>query len=292
MAGIRRILAAVRDAETGRAPLRAAFALSTALGARTVALHVRRPPVEALALERYGMAPPMIQQLGAEAARVEDRTAEAAHALFDEMRDAAGLVEDGPGDRPSAVFETATGLDADVLPRHARSADLVVLGGAGALGADSEAASVALDTLDTLYALVMHGGRPVLLVPDTVPEVIGRRVLVAWNGSAEAARALAGALPILEAAAHVSVVRAEEVEEAGDLEAPLAYLGGHGITPQSWVVTHGGDPAAAILREAEALEADLLVMGAYSHSRLREVVLGGFTHYALRHATLPLLLSR
>ena len=119
----------------------------------------------------------------------------------------------------------------------------------------------------------------------------GSRVLVAWNGKREAARAAHDALPFLRAAERVVLCAVGEVAGAG-LDDAAGMLRRHGVPVRAERVA-GGDLHAGeiLLARAAADRADLLVLGAYGHSRLRELVLGGATRHVLHHATLPVLFS-
>jgi nucleotide-binding universal stress UspA family protein len=120
---------------------------------------------------------------------------------------------------------------------------------------------------------------------------IGKRIVVAWNGRREAARALFDALPLLQRADKVSVVRVGVCDETA-MAAVCAALGHHGVHCDAQVVqSQNGEAASAILDHCKAVNADLLVMGCYGHSRLREFVLGGATRYVLRNMSVPVLMS-
>jgi nucleotide-binding universal stress UspA family protein len=163
----------------------------------------------------------------------------------------------------------------------ARCSDLVVFPKAGM-------SSPYLPPMD----LAHDAAAPVVLVPksprSTQP---GRKVLVAWNGSREAASALRGAWPILEAADQVDVVMVEPPPEA---EAFIdRRLARHGVKARFHVVRNPDAGAGEIIRDhAEDLGVDLVVMGLYGHSRLRELVLGGASRVMLGQETFPLLVSR
>ena len=147
---------------------------------------------------------------------------------------------------------------------------------------------------------LMGAGRPVLMLPNVDSQESARfdTAMVAWNGSREAARALADALPLLKTAKSVTVFSIESAaaREWGQAELPdvdvAAYLSRHGINAD--VVRNLLDQVDVgewLLSRATDLNADLLVMGAYGHSRLGELVLGGVTRTILREAFLPVLLS-
>lgn len=144
--------------------------------------------------------------------------------------------------------------------------------------------------------LILSVGRPVLFVPyaGSFPDV-GNRVLVAWNASREAARAVSDALPLLERAAAVEVVafdpRAGEHGEVPGADLAL-YLARHGVKASAARQRAPGlDVGSQILSRAADTGADLIVMGGYGHSRMREMVLGGATRALLQAMTVPVLMS-
>lgn len=141
----------------------------------------------------------------------------------------------------------------------------------------------------------LASGCPCLFVPEpSTPPAAFRRIVVAWKDSAEAKRALDDAMPFLKAAedAQVVVVDGEEAEAVAGAEAVLARLARHGVRarPQRFHARQE-DAGAALLRACVAFDADLLVMGAYGHSRAAELVLGGATDTVLGKAPLPVLMS-
>jgi nucleotide-binding universal stress UspA family protein len=189
-----------------------------------------------------------------------------------------------------AEWRAIEGEIVDTVQLHARYADLAVVG----QGVDLDGAPFALTLLPE--ELVLAVGRPVLVVPryGTFP-ALGDHVLVAWNGSREATRAVNDALPILQRATKVTVVSVNP-QGAADRRVPSAditlHLARHGIN-----ATAAQTAAAEIsigdvlLSYAADLGADLIIAGAYGHSRLREMVLGGATHHLLQHMTVPVLFS-
>ncbi len=145
--------------------------------------------------------------------------------------------------------------------------------------------------------LLFAGARPVLFVPYAGRFTrLGQRVLVAWNGSREAARAMADALPFLERASGVDVLEFDDqgrrpfvASVAADVG---AYLARHGV--KATVARHtatGMDVGNHLLSRAADLGSDLIVMGGYGHSRTRELVLGGVTRTLLESMTVPVLMS-
>lgn len=174
---------------------------------------------------------------------------------------------------------------------HARSADIVVV-------AQRESDWDYADMFDIPDWLAMESGRPVLVVPKGGAfNSIGKRVLVAWNNSRESARAVFDALPLLKKAAAVTLLSVEETakpevtSEIAGIEIG-ATLARHGVKVEVQQVKPGrGDAGVELLAQVAAHKCDLLVMGCYGRSRLREYVLGGATRHVLQHATVPVLMG-
>ena len=263
--------------ETARAALR--FEIAAALAARhqahLVALNVRsRAALAALA------ASPYVPELDQMLTRQDAEAAAQAQAMVEQRaRDTGAVVE----------WRDVTGDLAESVALHARYADLVVV---GQTEPDAEANQPLPD------ALVLAVGRPVLVVPyaGRFP-TLGRRVLVAWNASREATRAVHDALPILQTADLVHVLAINPGHGmAGHGDIPGAdiclHLSRHGVKAVcEHIRTEDLDVGQMLLSRAADEDADLIVMGGYGRSRLREMVLGGATHHLLEHMTVPVLLS-
>jgi nucleotide-binding universal stress UspA family protein len=183
-------------------------------------------------------------------------------------------------------WEMAVGLPASYVTRRAQGIDLVILG---------QRTPDHSTGLDAPQEVVLACGRPVLIVPYAGHiERIGETAIVAWNGSREAARAVQDALPLLSAAASVTIflVNPEEAADIADAHNLVIHLARHGLNAKKLVVRE--DILAVsdtVLAQVAALDADLLVMGAYGHSRLREMILGGVTRDVLRNMNVPVLMS-
>ena len=173
------------------------------------------------------------------------------------------------------------GLLSDYLAREARSADLVITGAAS--GAFLDAAR----RVDS-GALVMQVGRPTLIVPAAVDRLKLERVIVAWKDTREARRAAFDALPLLKQAAHVTVVEiAAEAQLAMArvrVEDVVGWLKRHGIAAEPLTCPSMYEDASRLNAIVEQQGADVIVAGAYGHSRLREFVLGGVTRDLLLRA--------
>jgi len=146
--------------------------------------------------------------------------------------------------------------------------------------------------------LLMMAGRPLLMIPYAGRfETIGTNALVGWTPTRESARAVHDALPLLAPSSKVLVLTVESTK-AGDIEVlptveVAEHLARHGVDVSAarTVVSDGLAPADALLDYAADMQADLLIVGGYGHSRTREMIMGGVTRDVLRHMTLPVLMS-
>ena len=261
-------------------------ALAGRVSGHVVGLHVRSDPTNAVPLVGEGMSGAMVEEMIGIAETQAAQRAKLARAAFDAAlaRNGAPLADTPPADGLSAEWVEVVGREEDVVTWRGRVSDLVVFGHPG-----GEAEVAAMITLNTA---LMARGRPLLLCPAEPAPLPGTNVCVAWNGSAEAARAVAFAMPILKGAASVTILTVAEHADgpapAGDLE---TYLAWNGIAAASTIIqaptSHAGEE---LLRQARKSGVDLLVMGAYTHSRLRQLILGGVTRHVIAHAPLHVLM--
>jgi nucleotide-binding universal stress UspA family protein len=142
-------------------------------------------------------------------------------------------------------------------------------------------------------AALFDSGRPVLIAPPAAPASIGSNVVIAWNRSTETARCAALALPGLGAARRNTVVTVEGSGLPGpDGQALADYLAQRGIKARAITVDPGKRTAGeTVLEEAAALECDLLVKGAFTQSRLRQIIFGGATRHILESAEIPVFMA-
>lgn len=180
----------------------------------------------------------------------------------------------------------------DAAVRETACADLVVIGQGGA----SEENCVIDNGFED--SVILGSGSPILVVPHSGGfNTIGNNVLVAWNGGREAARALKDALPLLAGAREVTVMtigpKAPKGESTAAVDTDVGrFLSRHGVHAKTiYHVNSSIDAGELLLSRAADLGADLIVMGAYGHTRLRELILGGVTRTLLEKMTVPVLLS-
>lgn len=184
------------------------------------------------------------------------------------------------GGEPSMSWREAEGEPEQLLVAAARSTDLVIT---------TRDQAPSDETAGLAEALVTAAGVPVLVLPPDYADDGGRTALVGWDGSREASRAAHAALPFLQEARSVVLCAVGEAA-AATLEDATQMLQRHGVTVEPERVAGADrDAGEALLACAAAAGAGLLVMGAYGHMRLRELVFGGATRQVLRQATLPVL---
>jgi len=146
---------------------------------------------------------------------------------------------------------------------------------------------------DTFEASVVCSGKPVLVIPRTMTELKMDKILVGWNNSAEASRAITEAIPLLKKATEVKIVSTKSYthESLSDIADLKAYLALHGITVEFELVKTTFIPGEALLNSAVSGGYNLIVAGAYGRKGLKEMMLGGSAAYLLKHTTIPTLVS-
>jgi nucleotide-binding universal stress UspA family protein len=188
---------------------------------------------------------------------------------------------------PTASFAAIIGREPGVVVAHqARLADLIVV--------RHPAGDKEVSSSDALHAVLFDSAKPVLIAPRTAPSTLGHRICLGWNGTAESASAVMTALPWLQRAEVVRILWSEDYQRRGPLAPDLEqYLAAHRVTADRAAFQAVRNVVGAgLLAAAKEFDCDLLVMGAYSHSRLRQLILGGVTRHVLEHATVPLMMHR
>jgi nucleotide-binding universal stress UspA family protein len=227
----------------------------------------------------YAGANAMVEQQAIERARAEAKQTE------DAVREALG----GAPVRWSVVSGVAQiGTIQQLVGGHSRFADLVVL--ARPYGEGKTAADEA-----TLEAALFAGHVPVLVVPEGKIMTTPEKIVVAWNMSSEAMAAIRAALPLLKDAQSTNIVIVDPPRHSADRSDPggelSQMLARHGAKPEVSVIAQTLPKTSAVIaRHCDDQQADLLVMGAYGHSRFREALLGGATRDTLESCEIPVLM--
>jgi len=194
-------------------------------------------------------------------------------------------------DRAFALFHTVTGDAEDIIAIQSRLADLIVM--------SRTIKDVNVDHGSAMMNALFNTGRPLLFIPpNNLPQEINLCMVIAWNGCVQAERAVNDAVALLKRAASVTKLwmLTENTSASKDfpttIDALCLYLKQHGIDAQGVLADSKGlAPGAAILSETKNLNADMVVMGAFSHSRILEMILGGVTNFMLARADLPIFME-
>ena len=286
---IKTILVAATGSDGDAGVLAAALAVARPFAAHLDVLHVRFDATTvALAMATDAgsgaLTAGLIERIEQDA---RDREAKA-RANFARFCSDAGLaVTTVPGvaanAAPSAQLHVEIGEEARWMASYGLAADLIVAPRARGEETDERA---------ILEAVLLETGRP-LLIPATGAMPAGfERIAIGWKATPQAARAVALAMPFLHRAREIVVLTIEERPEAADAaDRIVRNLAWHGFAARGERLRPGADGAAATLLAAARERADLLVMGGYGHTRLREWVFGGVTQAALAEAPLPVLLA-
>ena len=284
-----KVLVVVDGTPSAEHALATALDLGQRFSCRVDALHVELDAEASIPILGDGMSGTVVSQMIDSLRETAQTRREQASRTFDDLCVRKGLpVVDPSEPLQKGVFGVSfthvVGVEADEVAVRGGLADVTVL---ARPAVDSE-----LDLSQTLDASLFDTGRPVLLVSGTPSEALLGTVAIAWDGSREAARAVTIALPLLKKAERVIVVTAREAAVKSEPSELTNYLAGHGIGAKTWAFIPGEEPVgAAILGEVAKANASLLVMGAYGHSRFREMVLGGVTRSVLNEARLPVFLA-
>ena len=281
------ILVPVTGADEGLAGIDAAFKLGAYLGAHVEGLHASRDARDALAYIGEGMTGAMIEELITNAEEESTQSTQRARRDFSAACEKAGFEQTERSDVPGALtahLMTETGAEDELIALRGRVADIIVV---TRMAKDGDPGMRA-----TLECALLESGRPIFVIPPTGLRGPLSTAAIAWNGSAEVARAVSQALPLLARSEKVFVLLIEEGLRPGpSADELIAYLTRHEISATIHATESNHLPTGeALLSDAKAVAADFLVMGAYTHSRLRRMIMGSATEHVLGAAELPVLM--
>ena len=289
----RRVLVPLTGTAAGEAAIATALMTARVWNAHVHCLHVRVDARDVAPLAGEGLSGAMIEEMMAATERESGERANRVRALFDRMVGGLGDVTladsaeiASKADGVTLSFESIAGREEDVVAQQSRLYDLVVV--------PHPEANEDVSSSDALHAVLFDSGRPVLIAPRKAPATIGTRISCAWNGTAESAAAMAAALPWLHQAQATQVLYADEYQRRGPkVDGILSYLHWHGIEAESRLFKPmTRDVGAGLLGAVRDYQSDMLCMGAYSHSRIRQLILGGVTRHVLENSDIPVLMCR
>ena len=286
---IKSILAPVRGDGMGEAVMSLAIAIGRVFDAHIDVIHVHAKPQDMIP---FGVPVPralkktILEAAGNVAQQEEGKLRE----LFEAYCGEQGVevspddATDVPPDKLSLSWREEAGKQAVILRRLGRLADLIVIA-----RPDRKAAL----GVNSLYSALFDVRKLTAIAPPQGVTETGRRLAIAWNGSAEIGRTVTWALPFLAAAEEVTILTTPiEREHHLSPDALVGYLRLHGITARTEYFKKGPrDIGAPLLQAAHDAGADMILMGAFGSEKRRELVLGGVTQYVIEHADLPLLMA-
>jgi nucleotide-binding universal stress UspA family protein len=262
---IRKLLLPLTGTEAGEAALATALLIARIWDAHVTALHVRVDARDVAPLAGEGLSGAMIEEMMSATEKESSDRAHAVRSMFERFvaEHQVTVAEARPGiPGATASFASVTGREEDLVAQQARLADVTVV--------PHPEAGEDISSSDALHAVLFDSGRPVLIAPMHAPTSIGKRICIAWNVTAEGYQRRGPAAPEL-----------------------AAYLAMHHVHAD--IATFNPvdrDVGKGLLAAAAHFGADLMAMGAYSHSRLRQLILGGVTRSVLENSTLPVMMNR
>ncbi|MFQ5755843.1 MAG: universal stress protein [Acidiferrobacterales bacterium] len=280
---IKKILVPLGSNARNQVVLETALAAAQRFGAHLEVLYIRPDPRVAVPYATLGMSGSMKKTIMESARQRANEQAAKTRAAFEKFCGKHGIpiFKRPPAGAPvSASWREGVGNQSDVVAQHGLYADLIVV-------PRPPAASAAAEMLE---AALLQTGQPVLIVPPQSQECVASKIAIGWNASAEAARAVAAAMPCLTVADAVTIlISPKRAASAKDLADHLVSHGVKASVRQFRVGTRS--VGETLLAEARALKADLLVIGGYSHVRARELLFGGVTSHILAAAEIPVLMA-
>lgn len=285
---IKTILVPVSAPDASLPTLETAHQVARRFNAHIEALHVRPDPRGLVPYTGEGMDGSMIEEIMDATEREGGDRANRAKQMFDQFCARHSIRVTAVPSTEAAVtasWREEVGREDEVVAIRGRLYDLIVVG--------RPVRDVPLPSPITLEAALLDTGRPILVAPPVALAECGQNIAIAWEGSPEAGRVIADAIPFLASARQVTILACETA-----LTVPLSprelvsRLGWHGIVAKTHDFSVGAtELGPAYLEQSAKVGADMLIKGAYSQSRLRQLILGGRTRHILAHATLPVLLA-
>jgi nucleotide-binding universal stress UspA family protein len=286
---IRKLLLPLTGTAAGEAALTTTLMIARRWNAHVTALHVRVDSRDVAPLAGEGLSGAMIEEMMSATEKESSDRAHAVRTMFERfvaqqnVRVGEARLDDNEA---SASFASVTGREEDLVAQQARLADLTVV--------PHPEAGEDVSSSDALHAVLFDSGRPVLIAPQVAPATIGTRICIGWNGTAESAAAVLAAIPWMQRAEAVRILASDEYQRRGPAARDLVdYLELHGIHPDTATFRAiDREVGAGLLAAAREFGTDMISMGAYSHSRLRQLILGGVTRHVLEKSAVPVMMCR
>lgn len=285
---VKHVLSYIEGLPHDECTMETAERLSKHFDATIEAFHVKLDAHDTIPFVGQGISAPVVEQIitsiEAEGKDISKKALKHVNEFLEKHKELTLIKSDKEKQHTNEILWTQKkGRATEILPEYARLSDLVVMSQISTLNEEM--------TKLVAEEVVRESARPVLFAVQDVPKYIGKNIVFYWNGSRESARILSAALPFLSKANKVTLMTSTECEEIGLGSAlVLKALARHNVKAEVIKFNEDGERLAeSILDKATELGTDLIVMGAYTHSKLRQWVMGSMTDYVLKNTTLPLL---
>lgn len=281
------LLMPIRESDTSHELMETGLLVAKQFNAHLDLLYVHPNPNDMLPYATLGLSNRMKASVIESAERNASDQAKRLEIEFEALCERVGVSRQPRGEnsaKASADWVEERGLRNQLIGRLGRLADLIIVPRPLRINPPPS----------SFEAAVRESGRPVLMVPrKSVTEVASRGAAICWNGSKEAAQAMAAALPMLRIAGVVHILSSEKrMKQRPNANEVSNYLKCHGIEAMPYVFhAEGRYVGETLLSDAESLGCNLLIVGGYSRPRLREMVMGGVTRYLMEHADIPVFMK-
>ncbi len=283
---IAKILASVTGGARDEAVLRYAIAAARPFDAHVVAIFVRPDLAEAIAFFSDGVSGAVVDEVisaSRDAAEEAARRVEQTLSIVCAKEGVESVTASTRADHVTLSLHLAQGNLSDQLTEAARLSDVVVFGPLQ----DGDKMGLA----DAFVQTLTETDRPALLATDEFQTNFAKRIAIGWDGKTAASQAVSAALPYLARAESVEILSVRRGSApAQPTEALHEYLMLHGVSGTERVIDRGSRSTGEVLLDAATGTADLLVIGGYGHSRIRESLIGGVTRHVIAHAKLPVFM--
>lgn len=291
MLGVKKILIPIQGTPLSESTLTTAYYLSKNYNAHLAIIHIQPNKKDLIPLTSEGLSGAMIEEVINVAATENQKRLKLARQIFDHFVDeynievTSPLITEPTKEQITASFTTLTGQENFLITYWARLSDITIISHPDAEGEVSSS--------EVLHTLLFDSGRPIIIAPKQKPTHVGKKIGIAWNGSAESAAALHASLRWLHYAEHVGILYTSDYEKDGTkIQDVIDYLKFHNIQATPCQFSAEKDVGNNILAACNDFGADMLCMGAYSHPRWQQLILGGVTRYMLENSNLTVLMNR
>ena len=286
---MKKILVPMDATDTASVALETAFVLATAFKSLVLTLHVPTAPSVFMPPVGEGMSEDAVGHAFRRSEMESRERSKTTRNRFDQIRERMGIplaADETATNGPATLWKSESGYEERIVTRLGRLSDLIVISRATP---DSRPAAD-----EVLNAAMFQTARPVLLAGSSAIVSAPKKIAIAWNGGQEATRAVAGAMPIIKQAESILVLTAESSRTRADAAGELVhYLALHGLKAESRIFpkSHERPVPQALSNECSDEGVDMLIMGAFSHNRMREFILGGVTRHVISGASIPILMA-